>query len=132
MSSVTIQTLETTYKSSTNAAAVEAMLVKITEKPGPMVRSSGHANAYERVLILTWRSFLNMSRDFGYFWLRLVLYMLLMICIGTTFSHLGHTLYSVRVRVAAIFISVAFTSFMSIGGFPPHIREIKLYTSCLV
>lgn len=125
--SVTIQTLETTYKSSADAAAVEAMLVKLTEKPGPMVKSNGHANACKRVLILTQRSFLNMSRDFGYFWLRLVLYMLLMICIGTIFSHLGHTLYSVRVRVAAIFILVAFTSFMSIGGFPSHIKEIKVY-----
>lgn len=125
--SVTIQTLETTYKSSADAAAVEAMLVKLTEKPGPMVKSNGHANAFERVLILTRRSSLNMSRDFGYFWLRLVLYMLLMICIGTAFSHLGHTLYSVRVRVAAIFILVAFTSFMSIGGFPSHIKEIKVY-----
>ena len=57
---VTIQTLETTYKSSVDPAFVEAMLAKLADKPGPMVKSSGHANSYERVLLLTRRSFLNM------------------------------------------------------------------------
>eukprot|EP01018_Ginkgo_biloba_P012552 Gb_28881 [translate_table: standard] len=125
---VAIQTLETTYKASTDAAAVEDMLAKLTEKEGPMVKSRGHANAYVRILVLTWRSILNMSRDFMYFWLRLVLYMLLMICMGTVFSNIGHSLYSVRVRVAAIFFFISFTALMSIGGFPSHIKEIKVYT----
>ena len=57
---VTIQTLETTYKSSVVVAALEDMLAKLASKPGPMVKSSGHANSYECVLLLTRRSFLNM------------------------------------------------------------------------
>ncbi|KAH9317186.1 hypothetical protein KI387_018955, partial [Taxus chinensis] len=92
-----IQTLETTYKASVDAVAVESMLVQLTEKAGPMIKSRGHANVYERILILTWRSCLNMTRDFRYFWFRLMLYILLMICMGTVFTNLGHTLYSVRV-----------------------------------
>jgi len=57
---VTIQTLETTYKSSIVAVALEAMLAKLADKLGPMVKRSGHVNSYERVLLLTQRSFLNM------------------------------------------------------------------------
>jgi len=81
-----------------------------------------------RIAVLTWRSSLIMSRDFRYYWLRLMLYMLLMICIGTVFSNLGHSLYSVRIRVAAIFFFVSFTSLMSISGFLVHIKEIKVFT----
>lgn len=123
-----IQTLETTYKASADAARVESMLVKLTEKAGPIIKSKGHANCYEQTLILTLRSSLNMTRDFRYFWLRLMLYLLLMICMGTVFTNLDHSLYSVRVRVVAIFFFVAFTSLMSIGGFPSHVKEIKVYS----
>ncbi|GLJ55915.1 hypothetical protein SUGI_1200450 [Cryptomeria japonica] len=123
-----IQTIETTYKASADALAVESMLVKLTEKAGPMIKSKGHANVFECILILTWRSCLNMARDFRYFWLRLMLYMLLMISMGTVFTNIGHTLFSVKARVVAVFFFIAFTSLLSIGGFPSHIKEIKVYS----
>lgn len=125
---VAIRTLETTYKASTEAAAVQAMVTNLTEKEGPILKGRGKARALTRIAVLTWRSSLIMSRDFRYYWLRLMLYMLLMICMGTVFSNLGHSLYSVRIRVAAIFFFIAFTSLLSIGGFPAHIKEIKVYT----
>eukprot|EP01018_Ginkgo_biloba_P032406 Gb_16311 [translate_table: standard] len=125
---VAIRTLETTYKASTEAAAVEAMVSKLTEKEGPILKCKGNTKSLTQIAVLTWRSSLIMCRDLRYFWLRLMLYMFLMICMGTVFSNLGHSLYSVRVRVAAIFFFIAFTSLMSIAGFPAHIKETKKYS----
>ncbi|KAM3201824.1 ABC transporter G family member 3 [Capsicum annuum] len=124
---VAIRTLEATYKSSADAAALETMIVKLTEREGPSLKSKGMVGNITRVAVLTWRSLLIMSREWKYYWLRLILYMLLALCIGTVFSGLGHTLSSVVTRVAAIFAFVSFTSILSIAGVPAQMKEIKIY-----
>ncbi|XWS74335.1 hypothetical protein CRYUN_Cryun02cG0206000 [Craigia yunnanensis] len=126
---VAICTLEATYKSSADAAAVETMILRLTEKEGPLLKSKGKASTATRIAVLTWRSLLIMSREWKYYWLRLVLYMLLTLCIGTVFSGLGHSLSSVVTRVAAIFVFVSFTSLLSIAGVPALTKEIKIYAS---
>ncbi|KAH8499496.1 hypothetical protein H0E87_018111, partial [Populus deltoides] len=124
---VAIRTLEATYKSSANAAAVETMILRLTEREGPLLKSKGKASNATRIAVLTWRSLLTMSREWKYYWLRLILYMLLALCIGTVFSGLGHSLSSVVARVAAIFVFVSFTSLLSIAGVPALLNEIKIY-----
>lgn len=124
---VAIRTLEATYKSSVDAAAVESMIIKLTDKEGPLLKSKGKASSATRIAVLTWRSLLIMSREWKYFWLRLVLCMLFTLCVGTVFSGLGHSLSSVVTRVAAIFVFVSFTSLLSIAGVPAHLKEIKIY-----
>ncbi|XP_010689111.2 ABC transporter G family member 3 [Beta vulgaris subsp. vulgaris] len=124
---VAIRTLEATYKSSADAAAVEAMIIKLTEKEGPVLKSKGKAGKATRIAVLTWRSLLIMSREWKYYWLRLVLNMLLALCIGTVFSGLGHSLSSVVARVAAIFVFISFTSLLSVAGMRAHMKEIKIY-----
>lgn len=124
---IAIRTLETTYKSSADAAAVETMIVKLTEKEGPSLKSKGKASNPTRIAVLTWRSLLIMSREWKYYWFRLILYMLLTLCIGTVFSGLGHSLSSVVTRVAAIFVFVSFNSLLSVAGVPAHLKEIKIY-----
>ncbi|MBA0658401.1 hypothetical protein Goklo_010609 [Gossypium klotzschianum] len=96
---------------------------------GPLLKSKGKASNATRIAVLTWRSLLIMSREFKYYWLRLILYMLLTLCIGTIFSGLGHSLSSVVTRVAAIFVFVSFTSLLSIAGVPVLMKEIKIYAS---
>ncbi|KAK9691163.1 hypothetical protein RND81_09G180200 [Saponaria officinalis] len=124
---VAIRTLEATFKSSADAAAVEAMILKLTEKEGHLLKSRGKAGKATKIAVLIWRSLLVMSREWKYYWLRLVLSMLLALCIGTVFSGLGHSLSSVVARVAAIFVFVSFTSLLSIAGVRPHMNEIKTY-----
>ncbi|XP_057954801.1 ABC transporter G family member 3 isoform X2 [Malania oleifera] len=124
---VAIRTLEATYKSSADAAAVETMILKLTEKEGPLLKSKGVASNVTRIAVLTWRSLLVMSREWKYFWLQLILCMLLALCVGTAFSGLGHSLLSVKTRVAAVFVFVSFTSLLSIAGVPAHMKEIKIY-----
>ncbi|GMI96973.1 ATP-binding cassette G3 [Hibiscus trionum] len=126
---VAIRTLEATYKSSADAAAVETMILRLTEREGPLLKSKGKASNATRIAVLTWRSLLIMSREWKYYWLRLILYMLLTLCIGTVFSGLGHSLSSVVKRVAAIFVFVSFTSLLSVAGVPSLLKEIKIYAS---
>ncbi|PKI64619.1 hypothetical protein CRG98_015051 [Punica granatum] len=92
---VAIRTLEATYKSSADAAAVETMILRLTEREGPLLKSKGKASCATKVAVLTWRSLLVMSREWKYYWLRLILCMLLSLCVGTVFSGLGHSLSSV-------------------------------------
>ncbi|KAK4408981.1 ABC transporter G family member 3 [Sesamum angolense] len=124
---VAIRTLEATYKSSADAAAVENMVLRLTDKEGPTLKSKGKANFVAKIAVLTWRSLLIMSREWKYYWLRLILYMFLALCIGTVFSGLGHSLSSVGTRVAAVFVFVSFTSLLSIAGVPAQLKEIKIY-----
>ncbi|XP_027341590.1 ABC transporter G family member 3 [Abrus precatorius] len=125
---VAIRTLEATYKSSADAAAVETMFLKLTEKEGPALKSKGKASNATRIAVLTWRSLLVVSREWKYYWLHLILYMLLTLCIGTVFSGLGHSLSSVVTRVAAIFVFVSFCSLLSIARVPALMKEIKIYS----
>ncbi|WCJ40203.1 ABC transporter G family member 3 [Euphorbia peplus] len=126
---VAIRTLEATYKSSADAASVETMILRLTEKEGPYLKSKGKASSGTRIAVLTWRSLLIMSREWKYYWLRLILFMLLTLSIGTVFSGLGHSLSSVVTRVAAVFIFVSFASLLSIAGVPSLLKEIRIYAS---
>ena len=64
---------------------------------GPSLKGKGKASDATRIAVLTWRSLLIMSREWKYFWIRLVLYMLLTLSVGTIFSNIGHSLSSVMV-----------------------------------
>jgi len=66
---------------------------------GPVLKSKGKAGNATRIAVLTWRSLLVVSREWKYYWLHLILYMLLTLCIGTVFSSLGHSLSSVGVSL---------------------------------
>ena len=46
---------------------------------------------------LTKRSFVNMSRDLGYYWVRLVIYILVSVCIGNVYFKIGTNYKSVVV-----------------------------------
>lgn len=48
---------------------------------------------------LTKRSLINMSRDFGYYWLRLVIYIVVTICIGTIYLNVGTGYSSILVCI---------------------------------
>ncbi|XP_062213903.1 ABC transporter G family member 3 isoform X2 [Phragmites australis] len=125
---VAIRTLEATYKQSADSVAVESMIAKLTEKEGPYIKSKGRANDATRILVLTWRSLLIMSRDWKYYWSRLALYMFIALSIGTIFTDIGHSLSSVMARVSAIFAFVSFIILLSVSGVPAHIDEVKIYS----
>ncbi|RWW41372.1 hypothetical protein BHE74_00053151 [Ensete ventricosum] len=57
---------------------------------GTVLDSGGsQASFLMQAFTLTKRSFVNMSRDFGYYWLRLLIYIVVTICIGTIYLNVG-------------------------------------------
>ncbi|EFJ07804.1 hypothetical protein SELMODRAFT_132960 [Selaginella moellendorffii] len=125
--SVITRTLETTYNASNEAAVVEALVHQLSEKEGPFLKSRGQASFTTRVAAVTYRSFLNMSRCFTYFWLRFLLYLPLSVCIATIFYGLGDSPQLVTVRASAIFAMVSFFSLLAIAGVPALAKDIKVY-----
>ena len=64
---------------------------------GTVLDSRGsQASFLMQAFTLTKRSFVNMSRDFGYYWLRLVIYIVVTICIGTIYLNVGTGYSSIR------------------------------------
>ena len=51
-----------------------------------------------QMVTLTKRSFMNMSRDVGYYWLRLVIYVLVSFCVGTIYFDVGTSYNAILVR----------------------------------
>ena len=72
---------------------------------------------------------MNMTRDAGYYWIRILVYILLSICVGTVFYDAGDgTSYSaIMNRINCGGFVTGFMSIMAIGGFPSFIEEIKVY-----
>ena len=68
-----------------------------------------------------------MSRDVGYYWLRIVVYLVVSLCVGTVFFNVGTSYRATFARGACGGFISGFMIFMSIGGFPSFIEEMKVY-----
>lgn len=67
-----------------------------------------------------------MSRDVGYYWLRIVIYIAVSICVGTIYFDVGTGYSAILARGACGGFVTGFMTFMSIGGFPSFIEEMKV------
>ena len=67
-----------------------------------------------------------MSRDLGYYWLRIIIYIVVSICVGTVSFDVGTSYSSIQARGACGGFATGFMTFMSIGGFPSFIEEMKV------
>lgn len=94
-------------------------------------KSGSQAKWWKQLWILTRRSFVNMSRDLGYYWLRIAIYVLLSICVGTIFFDVGTDYTAIMARGACGGFVSGFMTFMSIGGFPSFIEEMKVFERLL-
>lgn len=101
---------------------IKAMTGLITE-----ARKGGQASWWKQLTTLTQRSFVNMSRDVGYYWLRIIIYIAVSLCVGTIFYDVGTSYTAILARGACGGFVVGFMTFMSIGGFPSFIEEMKIF-----
>ncbi|GAU35769.1 hypothetical protein TSUD_61290 [Trifolium subterraneum] len=85
------------------------------------------ASWWKQLTTLTRRSFVNMSRDVGYYWLRIIIYIIVSICVGTIYFDVGYSYTSILARGACGAFISGFMTFMSIGGFPSFIEEMKVF-----
>lgn len=84
------------------------------------------ASWWMQLFTLTRRSFVNMSRDMGYYWLRIVIYIVVAVCVGTIYFDVGTSYTAILARASCGGFITGFMTFMSIGGFPSFIEEMKV------
>ncbi|CAJ1912482.1 unnamed protein product [Sphenostylis stenocarpa] len=82
---------------------------------------------WKQLCTLTVRTFLNMRRDIGYYWLRIIFYMLVAITVGTLFFNIGTGKDSIMVRGKCTSFIYGFMVCLSCGGLPFFIEELKVF-----
>ncbi|KAF5725467.1 ABC transporter G family member 12-like isoform X3 [Tripterygium wilfordii] len=88
-------------------------------------QSGSQASWWKQLKTLSRRSIVNMSRDVGYYWARLVIYIIVSLSVGTIFHDVGYSYTAILARVSCGAFITGFMTFMSIGGFPSFIEEMK-------
>ncbi|XP_004516742.1 ABC transporter G family member 11 [Cicer arietinum] len=123
-----IRTLIDFYRTSQHSYAARQKVDEISKVKGTVLEAGGsEASFLLQCYILTKRSFINMSRDFGYYWLRLVIYIVVTICIGTIYLNVGTGYNSILARGSCASFVFGFVTFMSIGGFPSFVEDMKVF-----
>ncbi|XP_049379130.1 ABC transporter G family member 15-like [Solanum stenotomum] len=117
------------YKYSSHKLRTKARVRQLANIKDIVFKESGGSQAswLKQLCTLIKRSLKNMSRDFGYYWLRIIVYIILSICVGTVFYDVGTGHNAVIARGACGGFISGFMTFMSIGGFPSFIEEMKIF-----
>jgi hypothetical protein len=86
------------------------MSVCLSSQKGTVLDPGGGSQAsfLMQAFTLTKRSFVNMSRDFGYYWLRLIIYIVVTLCIGTIYLNVGTGYSSILVIINTQHLSSSF------------------------
>ncbi|KAL5545929.1 hypothetical protein UlMin_005616 [Ulmus minor] len=122
-----INILVKTYKSTATFELVKQRVSEICQQKGGALEKGGQASFITQCLVLTKRSFVNMFRDLGYYWLRLAIYIALCLCVGTIFYDIGSNYGSIQARGSMLMFVAAFLTFMAIGGFPSFVEDMKIF-----
>ncbi|XP_071725674.1 ABC transporter G family member 1-like [Rutidosis leptorrhynchoides] len=123
-----ISILTDSYMSSAIFQEVQDTVGEICKKEdGIHDKKKNHASFLTQCFVLTKRSSVNMHRDLGYYWLRLAIYIALSLCIGTLFFDVGTNFTSVQARSSILMFVVTFLTFMTIGGFPSFVEDMKVF-----
>ncbi|XP_022995034.1 ABC transporter G family member 15-like [Cucurbita maxima] len=122
-------TLVEKYRSSKYASRVKARIREISTIEGLEVEKEkgDKASWLKQLSTLTRRSFVNMSRDVGYYWLRIIIYVIVSLCVGTIYFDVGTSYTAILARGACGGFITGFMTFMTIGGFPSFIEEMKMF-----
>ncbi|KAJ6302964.1 hypothetical protein OIU77_016952 [Salix suchowensis] len=88
------------YRRSNYAQKAKARVKEISAIEGLEVgtQSRSEASWRKQLSTLTRRSFVNMTRDAGYYWARIVIYIIVSICVGTIFHDIGYGYTAILAR----------------------------------
>ncbi|KAJ9705823.1 hypothetical protein PVL29_003769 [Vitis rotundifolia] len=115
------------YKSSGSCQQVQAQVTEICKQERGALKKRSHASFLNQCLVLTRRSFVNMRRDLGYFWLRLAIYVKLTIATGTLFHDVGYSYSSIKDRGAMLMYVASLSTFIGASGFPFFVENMKVF-----
>ncbi|KAI3975139.1 hypothetical protein MKX01_038467 [Papaver californicum] len=122
-----INILVESYRSSQIFQQVQQRVSGLSVRKGSVLEKGSQASFLTQSVVLTRRSFVNMYRDLGYYWLRLGVYIALCLCVGTIFYKVGSSFGSIQARGAMLMFVAAFLTFMAIGGFPSFVEDMKIF-----
>ncbi|KAM7474859.1 hypothetical protein LguiB_022102 [Lonicera macranthoides] len=122
-----IDLLVNSYNSSDNSQQVRSQVAQICKQGGGALEKRSHASFVTQCIVLTKRSYVNMYRDLGYYWLRLAIYVVLAIGLGTIFYHVGSDYNSVEPKCSMLMFVASYLTFMAIGGFPSFVEDMKVF-----
>ncbi|KAK3414132.1 hypothetical protein EUGRSUZ_I02638, partial [Eucalyptus grandis] len=91
------------------------------------IHRQGQACFFTQFPVLTRRSFINMYRDPGYYWLRLIIYIALGFGLGTVFCNIGSGDSSIQARGSMLMFVASFLTILAIGGFPSFVEDLKVF-----
>ncbi|GAA0176549.1 ATP-binding cassette [Lithospermum erythrorhizon] len=115
------------YNSSNEYQNVLTHIGDIRKQKGAPLESRTRANFRTQCSILTRRSFLNMSRDYGYYWMRLAMQIMIAIALGSIYFDVGYSYGSIQARGSMLMYVATFFTYMSIGGFPSFLEDMKVF-----
>ncbi|CAJ2678128.1 unnamed protein product [Trifolium pratense] len=122
-----INILVKSYDSSQISHQVQNELSQIKKMVTDTMEKKNHADFLTQCLILTRRSFVNMYREAGYYWLRLLIFGVLALSLGTMFFHIGSSNESIQARASLLVFVVTFVTFITVGGFPSFVEDMKVF-----
>ncbi|GFY90076.1 white-brown complex-like protein [Actinidia rufa] len=123
-----IHVLVESYKSSNACKQIQREVAEICQRDrGVIGKKRSQASFFTQCLVLTERSFLNMYRDPGYYWLRLVIYIALGLGLGSVFYDVGPAYGSIHARGSMLMFVASFLTIMAIGGFPSFVEDMKVF-----
>jgi len=121
-----ITTLLNTYRS-TLGPEVNKEVVAMSAQGAAYEAGENQASYFTQLWWLTKRMFLNNWRNIGIFHLRLGMYIMLCIMMGTIYLQLGNSWKDSYSRTSMMFFVVAFLTFMSIAGFPAFAEDMAVF-----
>ncbi|KAK3420680.1 hypothetical protein EUGRSUZ_G01539 [Eucalyptus grandis] len=122
-------TLIQSYKSSEYSCAVRRKMQEIAATKDYQVcqlNKNTNSSKWKELRILTHRSFINMYRDIGYSWLRIMFYVLSSISTGTLYFDIGYDNGAIINRGKCVSFIYGFMICLSCGGVPFLDEELKV------
>ncbi|XAR49462.1 Xenobiotic-transporting ATPase [Bertholletia excelsa] len=124
-----IKILVNSYKSSNYCQEVQVQVGELCnyQEGALQTKKRSHAGFLTQCNVLTRRTFINMFRDLGYYWMRLAIYIGLAFGLGTIFYNLGFSYSSIQARGSMLMFVSTFLTFMAISGFPSFVEDMKVF-----
>ncbi|XP_010279500.1 PREDICTED: ABC transporter G family member 15-like [Nelumbo nucifera] len=117
------------YRTSEYATSTRRRIRELAFIEKPVIGSirGSEASWWKQLYTLTQRSFTNMSRDLGYYWVRIVIYIVVSLAVGTMYYDVGTSYTAILARGNSAAFITGFMTFLSVGGFPSFIEEMKVF-----
>ncbi|TKY59478.1 ABC transporter G family member 11 [Spatholobus suberectus] len=124
-----IGTLVKSYRSSQIRKQVQKEVEKIGEIDSGAIRKQRiHASFGTQCLVLLRRSSLQLFRDISNYWLRLAVFIVIAISIGSIYYDIGTSNGSIQGRGSLLIFFISVLTFMTlVGGFSPLLEEMKVF-----